>query len=212
MAKIKIYNLKGEEKGERDLEKSIFAVEKSPELIAQAVRVQLANKRNPIASTKDRSEVSGGGRKPWKQKGTGNARAGSNRSPIWVGGGITFGPQSVRNFKLSLPKKMTQAALKTVLSQKVKENAIIALEDLEMSKISTAQAAKIIQSLPIKEGRILVILPQINANVEMSFANLPYIKMIHLNNLNIADLLYSTNIITTNAVIDALSAKFGGKA
>lgn len=210
MAKIKIYNLSGEEVKETELLSSIFGAEENPTLLAQAVRVQLANGRQPIAHTKTRGEVSGGGRKPHKQKGTGRARAGSTRSPLWIGGGVTFGPRNVQNFKLRINQKMRQAALRMALSQKVSTNRLLILEDLELPKVSTKGAVEVLGKLPIEEGSILLVLPEMNANVELSVANLPYLKVIKAGNINLLDIMKFDYILTTLKGLEKMSANLAG--
>jgi large subunit ribosomal protein L4 len=186
---------------EENLASEIFDTKTSPSLTAQAIRVQLANQRHAIANTKTRGEVSGGGRKPFKQKGTGNARAGSTRSPLWTGGGVTFGPKNNRNFSLRLPQKMRQSAIKAALSDKAKEKRLIILKDLQLPEISTKKLVGILEKLPIEEGKILAVLPEMNANFELSSANLPYLKTIKVNNLNILDLLnYDYILMTTESL------------
>lgn len=211
MIKMPVYNLEGKAMAEENLSPEIFGVAEKPNLIAQAVRVQLANRRQPIAHTKTRGEVRGGGRKPWKQKGTGNARAGSTRSPLWVGGGVTFGPRNVRNFTLYLSKKMRQAAIKTVLSEKIKSKKLIILKDLALSEISTQKLVGILQKLPIEEGKILVILPEINANFELSAANLPYLKIIKTDNLNVLDLINYDYILLPLSSLTKINKILGAK-
>lgn len=203
--KIAIYNLKGQSATEMDLNANIFAVVSDPAVVSQAARVQKANARHAIAHTKTRGEVSGGGRKPWKQKGTGNARAGSSRSPLWTGGGVTFGPRKTRNFALRLPQKMRGLAIKTLLSDKAKTQKLIVLKDLMLEKISTKGLGEILQKLPIEEGKILVILAKPEMNFELSAANLPYIQTIKTNNLNVVDLLKSDYILTTEEAIKQIN-------
>lgn len=195
--KTKVYNFDGKTIDDVDLSADIFAVKLNPTLVSQGIRVQLANRRAPIAHTKTRGEVSGGGRKPFRQKGTGNARAGSTRSPLWSGGGITFGPRHNRNFQLRFNQKMRQKAIKMLLSAKAKENKIIVLKDADWAEISTAKAEAFLAKLPIEEGKILVILPKILPNWELSVANLPYLKTIYVQNLNLADLADFDYILTT---------------
>lgn len=211
MTKISVYNLEGQAVAEENLAPEIFNVDKNPALTAQAVRVQLANARKPIAHTKNRGEVSGGGRKPWKQKGTGNARAGSTRSPLWIGGGVTFGPRNTRNFSLRMPKKMRQSAIKAVLSEKAKEKRLIILNDLALSVVSTRKLVGILEKLPIEEGKILVILPEMNANFELSAANLPYLKTIKTGNLNILDLLNYDYILMPRQSLTKIHEIMGAK-
>ena len=196
MVKAKIYNLEGKSTSERKLKDEIFDIKLSPKIITQVINTQLANRRRPIAHTKTRSEVSGGGKKPYRQKGTGNARAGSSRSPIWIGGGITFGPRSDRNYHQRLPKKMRNKALRMIFTQKIKENKIIILKEIELKNYSTKSIESILQKLPIEEGKILVILPKMNVNLELSLANLPYLKMIQADSLNIIDLIKYDYLLT----------------
>lgn len=189
MIKAKIYNLEGKSASQKKLKDEIFDVKLSPKLVTQVINAQLANRRRPVAHTKTRAEVSGGGKKPYRQKGTGNARAGSSRSPIWIGGGITFGPRYNRNYHQRLPKKMRNKALRMIFTQKIKENKMIILKETELKNFSTKNIEGILQRLPIEEGKILVILPKMNANLELSLANLPYLKTIQAESMNILDLI-----------------------
>ena len=196
MIRVKLYDREGKGSSGKILSDAIFGVKMKSQIVSQAANVQLANRRRVIASTKNRGEVRGGGRKPFRQKGTGNARAGSNRSPLWIGGGITFGPSSNRSYQQRFPAKMKNAALKMLLSQKVREKKFIVLKSLSFSKISTKEAANFFQKLPIEEGRIAVILPKLDANLELSLTNLPYLKTIRAENLNILDLLKYDYLVT----------------
>ncbi len=210
MSKIKIYNLKGEETADMALEPSVFSADDNADLISQAVRIQLANARNAIAHTKTRGEVSGGGRKPWKQKGTGNARAGSSRSPIWTGGGVTFGPRNTRNYSLRINAKMRTGAIISVISEIVKAKKLVVVKDLDLKEISTKKFVQILEKLPIEEGKILVILDKINPEVELSASNIPYVKVIKAENINVVDLLKYDYILTTQAGLDKISQNLGG--
>ena len=194
MSKIAVYNLEG--KAVSDLDAAILVEKENPVLFSQVVVAGLSNRRHAIAHTKNRGEVSGGGRKPFKQKGTGNARAGSTRSPLWIGGGLTFGPRRNRNFSKRLPQAMLQTALKMALSEKIKNKHLIIVDDLKLDKISTKNIQGILEKLPIEEGKILVILPQLDVNVELSFSNIPYAKVIKSENLNILDLTKYDYILT----------------
>jgi len=178
MTKVKVYNQTGKAVGEIKLEPKIFDIEIKPELIQQAVRTQLANKRKVIAHTKDRSEVRGGGRKPWRQKGTGRARHGSIRSPIWKGGGVTFG----------LNKKARRKALLMTLSDKARDKSIVVLDKLELTAIKTKDLLKIISKLPLKK-KILVVSPKSDLKIIKSARNLQNIKIINANSLNVVDIL-----------------------
>lgn len=197
MNKITIYNMLGEKTSEQPA--TILAAKENPVLFSQVVQTQLSNRRAAIANTKNRGEVSGGGRKPFKQKGTGNARAGSNRSPLWIGGGLTFGPRQNRHFAKRLPQAMLQAALKMALSEKIQAKKLIILDEFKLEKISTRQVQSVLEKLPIEEGKILVILPVMDVNLELSFANVPYAKVIKAENLNILDLSSRDYILTTVA-------------
>lgn len=196
MSKIKIYNLEGVESSEVAID-AVLTADENSNLISQAVRIQNANARNAIAHTKDRSEVSGGGKKPWKQKGTGNARAGSSRSPIWTGGGITFGPRNTRNYGLRLNSKMRQGALASVLSDIIKEKKFIVVKDFDLKEISTKKFVAILEKLPVEEGKILIIIDKINRELELSVANLSYVKVIKTENINVVDLLKYNYVLTT---------------
>lgn len=169
-------------------DKAVFGVKANKDLIHQALVTYLANNRKVIASTKVKGEVRGGGRKPFKQKGTGNARAGSTRSPLWTGGGITFGPRSDRNFKMRLPMKMKRLAMKMILSDRAQEKRII-IDDLKLKAISTKVAREFLTKSPIESGKILLFLAEKAPIIELSFRNLPYVKVIQLANINIYDLL-----------------------
>jgi large subunit ribosomal protein L4 len=195
MIKTKIYNLKGESEADLNLDPTVFAVESKENLLTQNIRVLEANQRHSYAHTKTRGEVSGGGKKPFKQKGTGNARAGSTRSPLWSGGGVTFGPRNVRNYKLRLPKKMRSQGLKMVLSEKAKDKKLVVLKDLNLAKPSTKQIYGILEKLPIDEGKILLVLPKIDVNIELSVANVPYIKTVKVDSLNVLDILKNDYIL-----------------
>src|SRR3989344_4854143 len=143
MATVKVYNQEGKEIENLGLNEAVFGLPWNADLVSQALRVFLANKRQVLASTKDRSEISGGGRKPWRQKGTGRARHGSIRSPLWKGGGITFGPTKERNFKLKINKKMARKAFLTALSTKARDNEILLFDDLKVTSSKTKEMAKV---------------------------------------------------------------------
>lgn len=151
--KIKIYNQKAESVGDMNLSDKIFSVKVNENLVHQVMVTQMANERQVLAHTKDRSEVRGGGAKPWRQKGTGRARAGSSRSPIWIGGGITFGPRKDRNFKKKINKKMKQKAMLMVLSDKVKNNSLVVLDKLEMKEYKTKMFAEMLRNLETLEHK-----------------------------------------------------------
>lgn len=209
MLKTKILNLQGEAVRDITLDESIFARGENAKLVAEAVRIELANKRQSIAHTKTRGEVSGGGKKPFKQKGTGNARAGSTRSPLWTGGGVTFGPRNERNYKLRMPKVMKQNALKTLLSEKVTAKKMIVVSDLGLKEISTKKFIEVLNKLPIEEGKILIVIDSMNAELELSSANVPFVKLIKVENLNMIDIANHDYMIVTEAVLAKISANWG---
>lgn len=155
--KVPVYNQKGEKVSEALLPKEIFAIKMNSDLVHQVVLSQVANRRQITAKVKDRSEVRGGGRKPWRQKGTGRARVGSTRSPIWRGGGVTFGPTTEKVFKKRIPKKMRKKALFMVLSAKAKENLLLVLDNLKIEKPKTKSMAEILNKLFLKKGSGLVV-------------------------------------------------------
>jgi large subunit ribosomal protein L4 len=188
--KTAIFNQEGKKTDtEVLLPKEIFEVPLNPDLVYQVAVSQLSNRRQKIAKTKDRSEVRGGGRKPWRQKGTGRARHGSRRSPIWVGGGVTFGPNLEKNFKRTIPKKMKRKALFMVLSEKAKNNFIIILDSLKKEKPETKSTAKVFDKLFLKDGSGLVALSENNTNTIKSVRNISGINVVQAKDLNVLDLL-----------------------
>jgi len=192
MPKIAVYNIEGKKTGTATLPAEIFDIEMNTDLVHQVVVTQLANKRQVAAHTKDRSEVRGGGRKPWRQKGTGRARHGSIRSPIWRGGGIAFGPTKERNFKKKINKKMKRKALFMVLSSKVKDNELILLDKLEVKEPKTKLMAEILNKVKSQKSKvknILIVIPKSDVNIVRASRNIPRIKTIRADSLNILDLL-----------------------
>ena len=184
---IRVYNQEGKEVSELELDKAVFGLPWNADLVHLAVRVISANQRQVLASTKMRGEVSGGGKKPWRQKGTGRARHGSIRSPLWKGGGVTFGPTSERNFKLGINKKMARKAFLTALSGKVKDNELLVLDELKLMAPKTKEMAKIMKNFPqIKNG--LLISPK-DENIKKAGRNLPNLSIASIDNLNISDIL-----------------------
>ena len=188
MVKANIYNTAGEKIKEVELNPKVFDIKVKPELIQWAIVAQQANRRKNLAHTKDRSEVRGGGRKPWRQKGTGRARHGSRRSPLWRGGGTTFGPTKERNFKREISRKMRRKALFIVLSAKAKDNSLFVLDDLVVESPKTKLIAGILNKLPIK-GSCLIILPKRDEKLERAAANLKNTGIIGAKDLNVMDLL-----------------------
>lgn len=215
---IRVYNQEGKEVSDLSLNEAIFGLPWNSDLIHRAVTTISANMRQVLASTKMRGEVSGGGKKPWRQKGTGRARHGSIRSPLWRGGGITFGPTSERNFKLSINKKMARKALLIAISGKVKDNELLILDELKLSAPKTKEMAKIMSNFPqIKNG--VFVLPSFakatdgksgkNEDIKKAGRNLVNLKIISMDNLNILDVLKYKFLILTKDGIDCLNKKYG---
>jgi large subunit ribosomal protein L4 len=187
--KVKLYNFQGKEIGEEKLDNVFFARKIVPAVISQAVIAQAANSRQILAHTKGRAEVRGGGRKPWKQKGTGRARHGSTRSPLWVGGGVTFGPTADRNFSLRINKKTKTKALQMVFSDKVANDRFILVDKYDDGAAKTKTLAKSLTSLPIKKQSVLIVTENAQDKIVLSAKNLKKINTIYYGSLNIRDLL-----------------------
>ncbi|MFA6098791.1 MAG: 50S ribosomal protein L4 [Patescibacteria group bacterium] len=207
MLKVKVYNTEGKEVGEVKLEPKIFEVKANAGLVMQSVRTQMANKRVAVAHSKDRSEVRGGGRKPWKQKGTGRARHGSIRSPIWKGGGVTFGPQSDRNYELKLNKKAKKKALFMVLTDKAKDGKIIILDKLELVKIKTKQIVHILAKLKVKKTALLIT-GKNDEKVKKSVRNISGAKLLNADSLNIIDILNFQYLVITKDSLDVIKKTY----
>lgn len=195
MKKVTVYNLEGKELEKIDLNPKIFGIKVKPELIQQSVVTQLANARQVIAHTKDRSEVRGGGIKPWRQKGTGRARHGSIRSPIWVGGGITFGPTNERNFEKRMNKKAKRKALLMSLSDRANDSRIVVLDELKLSEIKTKALNEILNKLPVKGKKTLIILPSNDFKVVKSVRNLPKVTATMASSLNTLEVINSEYLL-----------------
>lgn len=192
--KIDLYEQSGEKKGTLDVSDEMFKAKVNDELIRLTVIRQLSNSRQANAHVKTRAEVRGGGKKPWRQKGTGRARFGSTRNPLWRGGGVAFGPRNVRNYELEMPKRARRAALFSVLSQRAAENKIFALDSYEAETPKTKDFATMVTKLP--SGRsLLVILEKKDAAIEKSAHNIPNVKTILVDYLNPHDLLTFDNIM-----------------
>jgi len=189
-----VYDLNKNQVGEIELNKDVFAVEVKKHLFYDVIKAQLAAKRGGNASTKTRSDVSGGGKKPWKQKGTGRARAGTIRSPLWRGGGIVFGPHP-RDYSLKVNKKVRKSAIKSALTLKVNENKFVILKDVNLNEIKTKQVINFMQLFELKN--VLVLLDEKNLNFELSARNLKSVKVLPVAGLNLFDLLKYENIVFT---------------
>lgn len=206
--KVKLYNQKGEVVGDYNLPKEIFEKEFNSDLVHQVVLSQQSNKRQNTAKVKDRSEVRGGGKKPWRQKGTGRARHGSSRSPIWIGGGVTFGPTTEKNYKKRVPKKIKRAALFQVLSAKAKENLILVLDDLKIEKPKTKEMAKVFDSLFLKKGSGLLVLPKMQKDIILSARNIKKSQTVQAKDLNILDLLNYKFILMPKDSVEVMKETF----
>jgi len=222
--KTTIYNQEGKGIGTTILPKEIFDVKLNPDLVHQVVVSQMAIRRKVVAHTKTRAEVRGGGKKPWRQKGTGRARAGSIRSPIWRGGGVTFGPTTEKVFKKRIPKKMRRKALFMVLSAKAKENLLLVLDNLKIEKPKTKLMAEILNklftraaakggkedlsSLTTKKGSGLVVLPRMDKNIIKAVNNIPRVSTVQAKDLNVLDLLCYKYIMIPKEAIKVIKETF----
>jgi len=199
MPKVDVYDINGKVVGDIELSENIFSVDVNENAIHQVVVNQLANKRQGTQSTKTKSEVRGGGIKPWRQKGTGRARQGSIRSAQWIKGGIVLGPKP-RSYNYTLPRKFKRLALKSALSSKVNENEILVLDSLNFDKIKTKQMVDVLKNLNVNETAVIVIADK-NENVQMSARNIPGVKTLLVNTMNVYDIVkHEKFIITRDAV------------
>ena len=198
MAKVSVYNMEGNQVGDIELNDAVFGVDVNEHLVHMAVVNQLANNRQGTQSAKTRSEVRGGGRKPWRQKGTGHARQGSTRSPQWTGGGVVFAPKP-RDYSFSMNKKEKRAALKSALTSRVQENKFIVVDAITMDEIKTKKFAESLDKL--KVAKALVVLNEKNENVINSAKNIPTVKTALTNTINVYDIMkYDTVVIDKAAV------------
>lgn len=211
MASIKIYNQTGEVVKEQEVPAGIFGVAVKPVVVQQAVVAQQANQRASIAHTKDRSEVSGGGKKPWKQKGTGRARHGSSRSPIWRHGGITFGPRNTVNWSVKINSKAKLAALRMVLADKLASGFITVVEDLVMADYKTKNLKTVLQALKLDGKKLMISLAKKDEKVLRAAANLTKTYTLAANSLNVVDLLKYPNLLVTLAGLNLIIKTYGPK-
>lgn len=193
MPKIDVYDIKGKKVSDVELAESVFGIEPNETIVHSVLVNYLANQRQGTQSTKTRAEVRGGGRKPWRQKGTGRARQGSIRDPQWIKGGIALGPKP-RSYRYTVNKKERRLAIKSLLSSKVLENELTVVDKLELSEIKTKTMVKALADLKV-EGKTLIVLPENNKNVLMSARNIEGVKTIVLNNINVFDLLKYNNLV-----------------
>ena len=198
MANVAVYNMQGETVGTIELNDAVFGVEVNEHVVHEAVVAQLANKRQGTQSAKTRSEVSGGGRKPWRQKGTGHARQGSTRSPQWTGGGVVFAPVP-RDYSFKLNKKEKRAALKSALTNAVNTNKLIVVDELKLAEIKTKAFANVMSNLNVDKG--LVVLAENDANVVLSARNMATVQTTLTNELNVYDLMKAKKVVLTKDAV-----------
>ena len=201
MANVSVYNIEGKEVGTIDLSDVVFGVEVNEHLLHMAVVSQLANKRQGTQKAKTRSEVRGGGRKPWRQKGTGHARQGSTRAPQWTGGGVVFAP-TPRDYSFKLNKKEKRAALKSALTSRVEEKKFIVLDEINFGEIKTKNFQNVLNNLNV--AKALVVLEDGNKNAELSARNIPSVKTARTNTINVYDILKYNTVIATKAAVETI--------
>ena len=195
MPKIDVYNIEGKKVSDLELNEAVFGIEPNEKIVHSVLVNYLANQRQGTANTKTRAEVSGGGRKPWRQKGTGRARQGSIRAPQWIKGGIALGPKP-RSYYYTVNKKERQLAVKSVLSSKVLENELVVVDSLDMKEIKTKEMVKVLNNLKV-EGKTLMLLAEKNENVQKSARNIEGVKTTLVNTINVYDLLKYKNLVIT---------------
>ena len=201
MANVAIYNMEGKEVGTMELNDAVFGVEINEHLVHLAAVGQLANKRQGTQKAKTRSEVSGGGRKPWRQKGTGHARQGSTRAPQWTGGGVVFAPVP-RDYTVKMNKKEKRAALKSALTSRVEEKKFIVVDELNFDEIKTKKFQTVLNNLNVEKA--LVVLEDGNKNAELSARNIADVKTAHTNTINVYDVLKYNTVIATKAAVASI--------
>ena len=201
MANVSVLNMEGKEVGSMELNDAVFGVEINEHLVHQAVVLQLANNRQGTQKAKTRSEVSGGGRKPWRQKGTGHARQGSTRAPQWTGGGVVFAPVP-RDYSFKMNKKEKRAALKSVLTSKVQENKFIVLDELKLAEVKTKEMKKALDNLKVNNA--LVIIGDDSENVALSARNIAGVQTASVNTINVFDMLKYNTIIATKSSVASI--------
>ncbi|SCH51874.1 50S ribosomal protein L4 [uncultured Clostridium sp.] len=201
MANVSVYNMEGKEVGTIELNDAVFGVEVNEHLVHMAVVAQLANKRQGTQKAKTRSEVSGGGRKPWRQKGTGHARQGSTRSPQWTGGGMVFAP-TPRDYTITLNKKEKRTALKSALTSRVNENKFVVVDELKFDEVKTKNFKAVMNNL--KVSKALVVLADNDQNTVLSARNIPEVKTSLVNTINVFDILKYNTVVATKAAVASI--------
>ena len=207
VARIPVFSVQRETVGEFELPAVIVDQPQREHLLYEMVKMQLANRRSGTAATKTRSQVRGGGKKPWRQKGTGRARAGSNRSPIWVGGGTTFGPQP-RSYAYRLPRSARKTALRSVLALKLRQEELVVVDTIEFAQPKTKQMIALLSQLDIGNS-VLIVLAEADVNVQKSARNLPGVKILLSQGLNVYDLLRYRKILFTRTALEQVSERLG---
>ncbi len=205
MANVSVYNMEGKEVGKMDLNDAVFGVEINEHLVHMAIVQNLANKRQGTQKAKTRAEVSGGGRKPWRQKGTGHARQGSTRAPQWKGGGVVFAP-TPRDYSFKLNKKEKRAALKSVLTSRVQDNKLIVLDELKFDAIKTKEFKKVMDNL--KVSKAMVVIGGQDENVILSARNLPTVNTAVAENINVYDILKGDTLVLTKDAVAKIEEVF----
>ncbi|CCY85455.1 50S ribosomal protein L4 [Clostridium sp. CAG:149] len=199
MANVSVYNIEGNEVGTLELNDAVFGVEVNEHLVHLAVVAQLANKRQGTQKAKTRSEVSGGGRKPWRQKGTGHARQGSTRAPQWTGGGVVFAP-TPRDYTIRLNKKEKRLALKSALTSRVNENKFIVVDELSFAEIKTKKFTEVLKNLKVEKALVV----GADANAALSARNIPAVKTASVNTINVYDILKYNTVVATKAAVASI--------
>ena len=202
MPKVDVYNMQGKKVSDVELSEAVFGIEPNENIVHSALVNYLANQRQGTQSTKTRAEVSGGGRKPWRQKGTGRARQGSIRAPQWRGGGVVFGP-TPRSYTFKLNRKVRQLALKSALSQKVIDNEMTVLDTITLNAPKTKDMIKVLENLEANR-KTLIVMDEVNENVTLSARNIPGVKVIDSKGLNVYDILDCTKLVITEGAIKAV--------
>ncbi|MDP2735228.1 MAG: 50S ribosomal protein L4 [bacterium] len=207
--KTSVLDAQGKIAGEVDLADKLFDVPWSPDLVHQVAVIQEGNRRQVLAKVKDRGEVRGGGKKPWRQKGTGRARHGSTRSPIWAGGGVTHGPTADKNFKRKLNLKMRRKALFSLLSEKLRGKEVVLLDSLKLETGKTKELAAALKAFPLKGKSTLLVLPALDRNIALAAANIPYVNAVQARDLNVLDVAAATYIVFPKESLAVLAKTFG---
>ena len=205
MANVAVYNMQGETVGTMELNDAVFGVEVNEHIVHEVVVAQLANKRQGTQSAKTRSEVSGGGKKPWRQKGTGHARQGSTRSPQWTGGGVVFAPKP-RDYSIRLNKKERRLAIKSVLTSKVQDSKFFVLDELKLDEIKTKKVKAVLDALKVQKA--VIVLPEMDKNVILSAKNIPGVITAQANLINTYDLLKYDAVVTTKEGVAKIEEVF----